>query len=170
MTFSSPQPRYCVTKCYTVHTIDMYTGTQVLANVACVTCCVHELRVNNYSEVHEDNRLWCWVFGSPGVLHTSFIRCERRFVPRLDNKAGPVSLVSTGSLFPSLVACLALPINAIARWMPTQGPQPHRWHVETCDMAANNAKEPFQVFQQLSCSHKRTMSCKPHLRRMWHAS
>ena len=30
--------RYCVTKCYTVYTIDMYTGTQVLANVACVMC------------------------------------------------------------------------------------------------------------------------------------
>ena len=39
-----------------------------------------------------------------------------------------------------------------------QGPQAHRWHVETCEMAANSAKELFQVFQQLSGSHKLPIS------------
>ena len=44
----------------------------------------------------------------------------------MDNHTvGPVSLVSTGPLFPKPVACLALPIyiSAIAQWTPTQGPQ-----------------------------------------------
>ena len=50
------------------------------------------------------------------------------------------SPVSTGPLFPSPVACLALPISAIAWWTPTQGPQANRWHVETCKMATNSVK------------------------------
>ena len=54
---------------------------------------------------------------------------------------GPVSPVSTGPLFPSLVACLALPISAIAWRTPTQHPEAHRYHVETCEMAANSATE-----------------------------
>ena len=33
--------------------------------------------------------------------------------------AGVVSPVSTGQLFPSLMACLALPISAIAWWTPS---------------------------------------------------
>ena len=37
--------------------------------------------------------------------------------------AGPVSLVSTGPLFPSIVACLALPIIPVAQWTPTQCPE-----------------------------------------------
>ena len=37
--------------------------------------------------------------------------------------AGPVSPVSTGPLFPSLVACLALPISAIAWRTPTNAPK-----------------------------------------------
>ena len=52
---------------------------------------------------------------------------------------GLVSPVSTRPLFPSLVACLVLPINAIAWWTPTQHPEAHRYHVETCEMAANSA-------------------------------
>ena len=66
--------------------------------------------------------------------------------------AGLVSLVSTGPLFPPLVACLALPISAIARRTPTQCPKAHRYHVETCEMAANSATKLFRKssFQQLS--------------------
>ena len=40
--------------------------------------------------------------------------------------AGPVSPVSTGPLFPSLVACLALSISAVAWRTPTQRPEAHR--------------------------------------------
>ena len=58
--------------------------------------------------------------------------------------AGPVSPVSTGPLFPSLVACLTLPISAIAWRTPTQRPEAHRYHVETCGMAANSATELFR--------------------------
>ena len=82
--------------------------------------------------------------------------------------AGPVSPVSTGPLFPSLVACLALPISAIAWRTPTQRPdaslasqthfrkrggsgsglrdypESHRYHVETCEMVANSATELFR--------------------------
>ena len=58
--------------------------------------------------------------------------------------AGPVSPVSTGPLFPSLVACLALPISAIAWQTPTQRPEVHRYNVETCEMAANSATELFR--------------------------
>ena len=36
-----------------------------------------------------------------------------------------VSPVSTGQLFPSLVACLELPISAIAHQTPMQGPPKH---------------------------------------------
>ena len=57
--------------------------------------------------------------------------------------AGPVSLVSTGPLFPPLMACLALPISPIARWTPMQRPEAHRYHVETCEMAANSVTELF---------------------------
>ena len=57
--------------------------------------------------------------------------------------AGPVSLVSTGPLFPSLAACLALPISAISWRTPTKCPEAHRYHVETCEMAANSATELF---------------------------
>ena len=56
---------------------------------------------------------------------------------------GPVSPVSTGPLFTSPVACVASPI---AQQMLTQGPQAHKWHVETCEMATNSVKELFQVF------------------------
>ena len=62
--------------------------------------------------------------------------------------AGPVSPVSTGPHFSSLVACLVLPISAVAWRTPTQRPEAHRYHVETCKMAANNAVP--RVFQQLS--------------------
>ena len=58
--------------------------------------------------------------------------------------AGPVSPVSTGPLFPSLVACLALPISAIAWRTPTQHSEAHRYYVETCEMAANSATELFR--------------------------
>ena len=57
--------------------------------------------------------------------------------------AGPVSPVSTGPLFPSLVACLTLPISAIAWRTLTQRPEAHRYHVETCGMA-NSATELFR--------------------------
>ena len=63
--------------------------------------------------------------------------------------ASPVSPVSTGPLFPSLMvclvshrqtlACLALPISAITWQTPTQGPQAHRWHVETCQKFSGGA-------------------------------
>ena len=55
---------------------------------------------------------------------------------------GLVSPVSTVPLFPSLVAYLVLPSISKA----------HRYHVETCEMAANNAIELFHEssFQQLS--------------------
>ena len=60
--------------------------------------------------------------------------------------AGSVSPVSTGPLFPSLVACpvpvcLALPISAIAVRTPAQRTEAHRYHVETCEMAANSTTE-----------------------------
>ena len=65
--------------------------------------------------------------------------------------AGPVSPVSTGPLFPSLVACPALPISAFAWRTPTQRPEAHRYHVETlrdgCEQC--NRTVP-RVFQQLS--------------------
>ena len=64
---------------------------------------------------------------------------------------------------PSLVACLALPINPLLSGRPRKAPN-HTGDRMTCDMAANSTKEPFRVFQQLSHSHKRTMSCKPQLR------
>ena len=57
---------------------------------------------------------------------------------------GPVSPVSTGHLFPSLMACLASPISAIAQWTPTQCPKAHRYHVETCEIAANSGTELFR--------------------------
>ena len=61
---------------------------------------------------------------------------------------GPVSLVSTGPLFPSPMAYLASPISAIARWMPTQGPQPYTWHLETCEMALskNGLRSNLKIF------------------------
>ena len=63
--------------------------------------------------------------------------------------AGPVSPVSTGPLFPSLDACLAPPIIAIARRTPTQRPQAHRYQVETCMMAVSSATELFdELFSQ----------------------
>ena len=42
--------------------------------------------------------------------------------------------------------------SAIARRTPTQHPKAHRYHVETCKMAANNVTELFHEssFQQLS--------------------
>jgi len=58
--------------------------------------------------------------------------------------AGPVSPVSTRPLFPSLVACLALPISAIAWRTLTQHPEAHRYHVEICETAANSATELFR--------------------------
>ena len=58
--------------------------------------------------------------------------------------ASPVSPVSTGPLFPSLVACLTLPISAIAWRTHTQRPEVHRYHVETCEMAVNSATELFR--------------------------
>ena len=58
--------------------------------------------------------------------------------------AGPISPVSTGPLFPLLVACLAMPISAIAWRTPTQHREAHRYHVETCEMAANSAREMFR--------------------------
>ena len=61
-----------------------------------------------------------------------------------------VSPVSTGPLFSSPVALASL-VSTIARWTPTQGPKAHRWHVETCKMTANSAKNSFGFsFQQLS--------------------
>ena len=44
--------------------------------------------------------------------------------------AGPVSPVSTGPLFPSPVACLALPISAIVWRTPTQRPEAHRYQLK----------------------------------------
>ena len=60
--------------------------------------------------------------------------------------SGPVSPVLTGPLYPSLVACLALPISDIAWQTPTQHPEAHRYHVETCEMAVNSATELFREF------------------------
>ena len=54
--------------------------------------------------------------------------------------AGPVS---TGSLFPSVLACLSSPINVMAQGTPTQAPHAHNMHIDgsnatcfkTCEMA-----------------------------------
>ena len=69
--------------------------------------------------------------------------------------AGPVSLVSTRPLLPSLVACLALPISDIAWRTPTQRPKVHRYHAETCEMAANSATE---LFRKSSNNYNQTIS------------
>ena len=62
----------------------------------------------------------------------------------------PVWLVRYQSdhFFPSLLACLVLPISASAQWTPMQGTQAHRRHFESSKMAANSVKELFRVFQQ----------------------
>ena len=60
--------------------------------------------------------------------------------------ASPIGPVSTGPLFSSIMACLASPIiSAIARQTPTQCQQAHRYHFETCEMAANIATEASPV-------------------------
>ena len=79
--------------------------------------------------------------------------------------AGPVSPVSTWSLFPSSgVAPLLQLISAITQRMPTQGPQVHtvRWHFKTCEMAVNSERiKLFCVFlptTYLSCKRMITVS------------
>ena len=69
--------------------------------------------------------------------------------------ASPASPVSIRPIFPHswLAPCLqALPISVIARRTPAQRPEEVRYHVETCEMAANSATELFREssFQQLS--------------------
>ena len=73
------------------------------------------------------------------------VQCEVDLYPHRAVAAGSVCLVSTGSHFPSHVACLVSPISAIARRMPTQDPQACRWHIEPCEMAVN-VREFFRVF------------------------
>jgi len=71
--------------------------------------------------------------------------------------AGPVSPVSTGPLFPHswLALCLALPISDVAWQTPTQHPKAHRYHVESCEIAANSATE---LFRESSKNFPQTIS------------
>ena len=83
---------------------------------------------------------------------------------RVDNDraiaASLVSPVSTGPLLSSPMACLASPISANPRWTPTQGPKPHRCHVETCEMAANSAKILTSPFFQANDYSLASITCE----------
>ena len=57
------------------------------------------------------------------------------------HSASTVCLVSTRLLLPSPMACLASPISAYSRWMPTQRPPSTLVTCWTWEMAANNVKE-----------------------------
>ena len=101
-----------------------------------------------------------WTWGAPPIKtkilgSIEIVPKQNRMLLCLCRAIAPglVSPVSTVPLFPLLVAYLVLPIiSTIARRMPTQRPKAHRYHVETCEMAANNAIELFHEssFQQLS--------------------
>ena len=71
-----------------------------------------------------------WIDIKPVAVSSGWkpLRCYYRAVA-----ASQVSPVSTGPLFPSLMACLVSPISAIAWQTPIQGPHAHstRWEV-TC--------------------------------------
>ena len=77
--------------------------------------------------------------------------------------ASPVSPVSTGPLFPPLVACLALPISATAQRTLTQCPKAQRYYVETCEMAANSVTK---LFHKSSFKRLSVLTIRLHLRRV----
>ena len=122
----------CVTKCYTVYTIDMYTGTQVLANVACVTCCVHELRAEMIIQ-NCMRMIGCGVeFLGPQEFYTHRSSGVRGGLSP-DWTTGPLPLVWLVWFQPdpSLVACLALPINPLLSGRPRKAPN-HTGDRMTC--------------------------------------
>ena len=102
----------------------------------------------------------CIPVGNPKATDQTVSQNQSRVVA-----AGPVSPVSTGPLFTSLVAW---PGVANQRHCSADAPEAHNYHVETCEMTAHSATELFHVssnnFPFLQANDQ---SHKLRLQRVW---